>query len=55
MRNFYEQYQDNEKLQSIVAEISWSHNLVILEKCKDEHEREFYIKMTRNTDGQKMY
>jgi predicted nuclease of restriction endonuclease-like (RecB) superfamily len=47
MRNFYEHYQANPKLQPLVAEISWSHNLVILEKCKDDLEREFYIQMTR--------
>ncbi|MBD3887621.1 DUF1016 domain-containing protein [Phormidium tenue FACHB-886] len=47
MRNFYLTYSQNEKLQPMVAEISWTHNLVIMEKCKDELEREFYIRMTR--------
>ncbi|BCL38333.1 YhcG family protein [Nostoc sp. MS1] len=47
MRNFYLAYSQNEKLQPLVAEIGWTHNLVILEKCKDDLEREFYIKMTR--------
>jgi predicted nuclease of restriction endonuclease-like (RecB) superfamily len=47
MRNFYHAYQKNEKLQPLVAEIGWTHNLVIMEKCKDELEREFYIRMTR--------
>lgn len=47
MRNFYVTYNQNEKLQPMVAEIGWTHNLVILEKCKDDLEREFYIKMTR--------
>lgn len=47
MRNFYVSYSQNEKLQPLVAEISWSHNLVILEKCKDDLEREFYLRMTR--------
>ena len=47
MRNFYEQYKDNLKLPPLVAEIGWSHNMVILEKCKDDLEREFYIKMIR--------
>ena len=47
MRNFYLSYSQNEKLQPMVAEISWSHNLVVLEKCKDDLEREFYIRMTR--------
>ncbi len=47
MRNFFTTYSQNEKLQPMVAEIGWTHNLVILEKCKDDLEREFYIRMTR--------
>jgi predicted nuclease of restriction endonuclease-like (RecB) superfamily len=47
MRNFYVTYSQNQKLQPMVAEIGWTHNLVILEKCKDDLEREFYIRMTR--------
>ncbi|MFM6817464.1 MAG: YhcG family protein, partial [Dolichospermum sp.] len=47
MRNFYVTYSQNEKLQPLVAEIGWTHNIVILEKCKNDLEREFYIKMTR--------
>lgn len=47
MRLFYESYVNNEKLAPMVREIGWSHNLVIVEKCKDELEREFYIRMTR--------
>ncbi|GAA6621002.1 YhcG family protein [Scytonema sp. NUACC26] len=47
MRSFYVTYSQNEKLQPLVAEIGWTHNLVILEKCKDDLEREFYIRMTR--------
>ncbi|PAX59911.1 PDDEXK nuclease domain-containing protein [Brunnivagina elsteri] len=47
MRSFYVEYHQNQKLQPLVAEIAWTHNLVILEKCKDAFEREFYIKMTR--------
>lgn len=47
MRSFYVAYSQNEKLQPMVAEIGWTHNLVILEKCKDDLEREFYIRMTR--------
>ncbi len=47
MRNFYLVYKSNEKLQPLVAEISWVKNVVIMEKCKDDLEREFYIKMTK--------
>ena len=41
MREFWLAYQDNPKLTPLVAEIGWTHNLVIMEKCKDELEREF--------------
>ncbi len=47
MRNFYLTYHDNEKLPPLVAEISWTHNLLIMEKCKDDLEREFYLRMSR--------
>jgi predicted nuclease of restriction endonuclease-like (RecB) superfamily len=47
MRSFYVTYRTNEKLQPMVAEIGWTHNLVILEKCKDDLQREFYIRMTQ--------
>ncbi len=46
-RSFYLCYGSNEKLQLLVAEIGWTHNLIIMEKCKDDLEREFYIRMTR--------
>lgn len=47
MRLFYEAYCQNLKLAPMVREISWSHNVVIMEKCKDELQREFYIRMAR--------
>ena len=47
MRNFYLNYRDSEKLAPLVREISWSNNVVIMEKCKDELEREFYLQMTK--------
>ncbi len=31
----------------MVAEIGWTHNLIIMEKCKDDLQREFYIRSTR--------
>lgn len=47
MRNLYEQYSDSTLiLQPVVAEIPWTHNILILEKCKSEQERYYYIKMT---------
>jgi predicted nuclease of restriction endonuclease-like (RecB) superfamily len=47
MKAFFETYAGQEKLALLVREIGWSHNLVILERCKDALEREFYIRMTR--------
>jgi len=47
MRQFYLEYQCIAKLQPMVGEISWSHNLVIMSRCKDLLEREFYLRMTR--------
>jgi predicted nuclease of restriction endonuclease-like (RecB) superfamily len=47
MRSFYLTYSSNEKLQPMVAEISWTHNLIIMQKCKDGEMREFYIRMAR--------
>lgn len=46
MRKFYKEYQGDEILQPLVGEIGWTHNLIIMDKCKDKLEREFYIKMT---------
>jgi predicted nuclease of restriction endonuclease-like (RecB) superfamily len=45
MRNFYLMYAENEKLAQLAREITWSHNLVVLEKCKDNQQREFYLKL----------
>lgn len=47
MRNFYLIYRSNVKLAPLVREISWSNNIAIMEKCKDELEREFYLQMTK--------
>lgn len=47
MRQFFLEYHENVKLQPLVGEISWAKNLVIMGRCKDPLEREFYIRMTR--------
>ena len=47
MREFYLNYSDLPKVQPLVAQIGWTHNRVILQRCKDPLEREFYIRMTR--------
>jgi predicted nuclease of restriction endonuclease-like (RecB) superfamily len=47
MKLFYDAYAADEKLAPLVREIGWSHNLAILEKCKDDAQREFYLRRTR--------
>ena len=47
MKGFFEIYQGVEKLAPLVREIGWSYNIVIMERCSDALEREFYIRMTR--------
>ena len=40
-------FEENGDVPPIVAEINWTKIYLILEKCKDRQEREFYLKMTR--------
>jgi len=47
MREFYLAYRDSPKVQPLVAQIGWTQNLIILQRCKDPREREFYIRMTK--------
>ena len=47
MRNFYSQYCSNKKLAPLVREISWAKNVIIMEKCKLDNERVFYLQMTK--------
>jgi len=44
---FYLEYSSSANLQPLVGEIAWAHNLVIMSKCKDPLEREFYLRLTR--------
>ncbi len=47
MYQFYNEYHENEFLQPLVAEISWTKHVVIITKCKDNQERQFYILATK--------
>ena len=42
---FYETYRAQPKLSPLVRELSWTHNLLILSRCKREEEREFYLRI----------
>jgi predicted nuclease of restriction endonuclease-like (RecB) superfamily len=47
MRRFYLTYAARQKVQPSVAQIGWSHHVVILDKCQTHAERQFYIEMAR--------
>ncbi len=47
MRNFFLDYQHDELLAPLVREISWSNNVLIMEKCKTAAERLFYLVQAR--------
>ncbi|MDO4957243.1 MAG: PDDEXK nuclease domain-containing protein [Bacteroidales bacterium] len=44
MKQFYETYaEDAEKLSTLLRQISWSHNRLIMSRCKSAAERKFYL------------
>jgi predicted nuclease of restriction endonuclease-like (RecB) superfamily len=45
MRQFYDTYREDEKVAPLVRQIPWSHNLLILSRCKRPEEREFYLRL----------
>lgn len=47
MAQFYTEYHTEENLQPLVGEISWTKHITILNKCKDNLERQFYILSTK--------
>lgn len=47
MKTFYEEYKDNQKLAPLVREVGWVQNKLIFEKCKDDLQREYYLRKTQ--------
>ncbi|SDF80961.1 Predicted nuclease of restriction endonuclease-like (RecB) superfamily, DUF1016 family [Pedobacter terrae] len=45
MKQFYESYKDYPKLSTLLREISWTHNLIILSRLRSIEEKEFYLKL----------
>jgi len=45
MKKFYIEYKGKPKVQPLVAQIPWSHNLIILDKTKNDYEKEYYCRM----------
>jgi predicted nuclease of restriction endonuclease-like (RecB) superfamily len=46
MRAFSEAYHDKQFVQEALAQITWYHNITLLEKIKDSAERQWYIRQT---------
>jgi len=46
MRKFAQEYSDFEFVQTVSAQISWSHNIEIMDKIKSMEERKWYIEKT---------
>jgi replicative superfamily II helicase/predicted nuclease of restriction endonuclease-like (RecB) superfamily len=44
MKQFFETYRDHPKLSTLLRELPWSANLVILGQAKRPEEREFYVR-----------
>ena len=45
MKQLFEYYKDFPKLSTLLREIPWSHNLLILSSAKSVQEKEFYIRL----------
>ena len=45
MKQFYELYKDNEKVSTLLTQLSWSNHLKIMSSCKSMNERIFYMNM----------
>lgn len=43
MKQFYELYKDDEKVSTVLTQLSWSNHLQIMSACKSSEERLFYI------------
>lgn len=46
MRTFYKEYKDMPNLQPLAAEIAWTKNTLILDRCTNPLQREFYLRAT---------
>ena len=45
MRQFYETYVGNEKVSSLLTQLSWTNHLLIMSGSKSDEEREFYMRL----------
>ena len=45
MRQFFDTYRGDTKVSPLVRQLPWTHNLLILMRCKRAEEREFYLRL----------
>ena len=45
MRKFYDTYHGVPKLSALLRELSWTNNLIILDRCKSREEQELYLRL----------
>ncbi len=45
MVQFYKAYKDNPKVSTLLTQLSWSSNMLILSNTKTDEEREFYLRL----------
>ncbi len=45
MRQFFEAYKGDEKVPALLAQLPWTHHLIILGQAKRPEEREFYLRL----------
>ena len=44
MRQFYEAYRGDPIVSALLTQLPWTHNLLVLGRCKSSQEREFYLR-----------
>jgi predicted nuclease of restriction endonuclease-like (RecB) superfamily len=45
MKQFYETYKDSQILSALLRELSWTNNLLVMGRAKNDEERFFYIRL----------
>lgn len=51
MRQFFDAYRSEPELSTLVRELPWTHNLIILTQSKRPEERAFYLRMAIRVPG----
>ena len=55
MRLFYNEYKDDEKVQQLVAQLPWGHNILLIDKIKDKEIRKKYKLEVKNEKENSKY